>query len=622
MPLYRLSLLATCVLMLSPASARVQAPPPRPNVVFIFADDLGINDLACYGRKDHSTPNLDRLARQGMRFTNAYAAASVCSPTRAAILTGKSPARLHLTTFLPGRPDSSGQLLRHPVINQQLPAGVQTLADLLKAAGYCSACIGKWHLGGKGSLPTDRGFDFYHAGQALTEPSASEGGKGEYDLTTQAEKFIDDNKAGPFFLYLAHNNPHVVLGAKPELIAKHKDAFNPVYAAMIETLDDCVGRIVAKLEALGLTENTLIVFTSDNGGLHVLESPRTPATYNRPWRAGKGFLYEGGVRIPLIVRWAGKIRPEQTVDTPVISTDWTPALLAIAGVRSNEAYDGISFAELLTHNKAPPPPSPPRALYWHQPHYTNQGGKPAGAIRDGDWKLIEHYETGACELFQLGQDPGETTDLGAREPARVALLRGKLEKWRRDMGAQSNAANPKYNGKLARAIAETDVSSITWAETAAAMALRMQGWRTLMDQNPKKTAPGPGAVLLHARDATVHGSRLRYEDAPHKDTLGDWVQKNDWAEWSFIATGTAAFEVEILQGCGPGSGGATIEIALKGQRLTAQVVETGHFQRFVPITVGVVQLKGQESYTLSIRALTKPGVAVMDLRRISLRAMQ
>src|SRR5262249_18764443 len=189
-------------------------------------------------------------------------------------------------------------------------------------------------------LPTDRGFDFYHPGKALTEPSKTEGGKGEYDLTLQAEKFIEDNKDRPFFLYLAHNNPHVVLNAKKELIEKHKDAFNPVYAAMIETLDDCVGRVVTKLDALGLAENTIVIFTSDNGGLHVLETARTPATYNRPYRAGKGFLYEGGVRIPLIARWTGRMKGDQTSDVPVISTDWTPTFLALAGVTSKEKYDG------------------------------------------------------------------------------------------------------------------------------------------------------------------------------------------------------------------------------------------------------------------------------------------
>ncbi len=325
------------------AAAADDKPPRRTNIVFILADDLGITDLSCYGRTDQPTPHLDRLAKQGVRFTNAYAAQPVCSPTRAAILTGKSPARLHLTTFLPGRSDAPSQPLVHPQIEQQLPATEQTLADWLKLAGYATACIGKWHLGGKGSLPNDRGFDLAFAGHAQTKPSATEGGKGEYELTIEAEKFIDANKDRPFFLYLAHNNPHVPLVAKPALIEKHKDAFNPTYAAMMETLDDCVGRILAKLEALGLAENTLVVFTSDNGGLHILEGSLTPATYNRPYRAGKGFCYEGGLRIPLIVRWPGKTKAGTTIDTPVISTDWTPTLLEVAGVKATAKFDGISL---------------------------------------------------------------------------------------------------------------------------------------------------------------------------------------------------------------------------------------------------------------------------------------
>jgi arylsulfatase A-like enzyme len=606
-------------LALPTASASAQEKPRKPNIVFILADDLGINDLGCYGRKDQPTPNLDKLAKQGMRFTSAYSAASVCSPTRAAIMTGMSPARLKLTTFLPGRPDTPAQLLLHPTIAQQLPANVRTLAEFLRGSGYISAAIGKWHLGGKGALPTDRGFDLFHLGKALTEPSDKEGGKGEYDLTIRAEKFIDDNKDKPFFLYLAHNNPHVPLVAKAELIGKHKNAFNPVYAAMLETLDDCVGRILAKLEAHGLAENTIVIFTSDNGGLHVLETARTPATYNRPWRAGKGFLYEGGVRIPLIVRWTGRIKPNQTVDTPVISTDWTPTLLGIAGVSATEKFDGVNLAELLLHSRAPPA----RALYWHQPHYMNQGGRPAGAIREGAWKLIEHYENGATELYDLAKDEGEATDLAAKEPARVAELRGKLERWRRDVGAQENRANPKFNGTLWRKLYhDVDASRLPLEETASAMGLKLVPWRTLMSDVAlkNKVEAGVGAVILHARDAKVHGTKLRYENPPNKDTLGFWVQKDDWAEWTFEVPNPGKFEVEILQACGKGSGGAEIEIAVKGQALTLKVEETGHFQRFIPRTAGSFTFEAAGQHTLSVRAKTKPGTAVMDLRRVVLRA--
>jgi arylsulfatase A len=602
------------------SSVSAQEAGRKPNIVFILADDLGIHDLGCYGRKDQPTPNLDRLAKQGMRFTSAYSAASICSPTRAAIMTGKSPARLKLTTFLPGRPDAVSQLLLHPTIAHQLPADARTIAELLRAIGYRSACIGKWHLGGKGALPTDRGFDLYHRGKALTEPSATEGGKGEYELTARAEKFIEDNKDRPFFIYLAHNNPHVPLVAKEALIEKHKDAFNPVYAAMIETLDDCVGRVVAKLEALALAENTIIIFTSDNGGLHVLETGRTPATYNRPFRAGKGFLYEGGLRIPLIVRWTGRIKADQVTDVPVVSTDWTPTLLAIAGVASTEKFDGANLAELCTQGRAPPA----RPLYWHQPHYTNQGGRPAGAIREASWKLIEHYENGACELYDLAKDPGEANDLSAKEPVRVADLRGKLEKWRRDVGAQENTANPKFNSKLWRRLyRDMDSSRLPFEEKASTMAVKLEPWRALMNEvaNAKnKSEPGAGAVILHARDAKVHGNKLRYENSPNKDTLGFWVQKDDWAEWVFDLPNAGKFDVELLHACGKGSGGSEIEIAVKGQTLTMKVEETRHFQRFIPRTIGTLTFDEPGRFTLTVRAKTKPGAAVMDLRRVVLRA--
>lgn len=597
----------------------------RPNIVFIMADDLGINDLSCYGRKDQPTPNLDRLAKQGKRFTTAYSAASICSPTRSAIMTGHSPARLKITTFLPGRGDAPSQLLLHPTINQQLPADFPTIAEILRGAGYRTGMIGKWHLGNKGSLPTDRGFDLYHPGQALTKPSEKEGGKGEYDLTENAEKFIEDNKNRPFFLYLCHNNPHVVLNAKEELIKKHKDAFNPTYAAMIETLDDCVGRIVAKIDALGLGENTIIVFTSDNGGLHVLESPNTPATFNRIFRAGKGFLYEGGIRIPLIVRWTGKIKAGDVVDAPVISTDWTPTFINLAGIPTPKLFEGMNLEDMLLNGRAPPD----RELYWHQPHYTNQGGRPAGALRAGNWKLIEHYENGACELYDLAKDVSETTDLSAKEPARVADLRGKLEKWRRYVGAQENTANPKFSGALAKRLYhDVDSSRFPFEDKAAKMAKGMESWRTLMNQvlsNPKKMIeskfePGAGAVLLHAKSAKVHGSKLRYEDPPHKDTLGFWVQKDDWVEWQVKIPNAGKFDVEVLQACGKGSGGAEVEFAIGKQSLTLKVEETGHFQRFVPRVIGTMSFDAPGMHTLTVRAKTKPGGAVMDLRRVVFRS--
>ncbi len=597
----------------------------QPNIVFILADDLGINDLSCYGRRDQPTPRADRLAEQGVRFTNAYAALSICSASRAALMTGKSPARLHLTTYLPGRPDSPAQLLKQAEIQQSLPLAEVTLAEHLRAVGYATACIGKWHLGNEGYLPTDQGFDVYHPGKANTTPSATEGGKGEYDITQAAEQFIVAHQQRPFFLYVGHNCPHVPLAAKPELIEKHAGAFHPTYAAMIDTLDDCVGRLADKIDSLGLAQQTIFVFTSDNGGLHVLEGAPAPATYNAPYRAGKGYCYEGGLRIPLIVRWPGKIAPKVS-HTPVVNTDWLPTLLTLANVAVPPGLDGRSMDGLLLRNESPDS----RPLYWHFPHYTNQGSRPAGAIREGRWKLIEHYEDGSCELFDLEADESETSDLAEKHPARVAELRGKLEAWRRASDATENRANDEFNGAYADRLyrhGEIDTTRIAAAPLAKEMTPLMAPWRKRMDEAIQRSrnaqsdsiSPGAGAIILAGRDAQVHGEKLRYEPEAHKDTLGYWVRAEDWAEWEFQVPHAGRFEVELLQACGAGSGGATVEIALGDQRLTATVIETGHFQRFVPRSIGVVTLPAGKQ-TLAVRALKKPGPAVMDLRRVTLRA--
>src|SRR6184192_2824292 len=462
--------------------------PPRPNIVFILADDLGPNDLACCGRREHHTPNLDRLAAEGSRFTCAYVAQPICSPSRAAILTGKAPARLHLTTYLPGRPDCPSQKLLHPIIEQQLPLAERTLAEQLRDAGYATACIGKWHLGGDGFLPTDQGFDLYHPGNAVTKPSATEGGKGEYDLTARAIEFVQKNRDRPFFLYLAHNSPHIPYSARAELIAKHSGAFEPVYAALIETLDDTVGLLLAKLDALGLRDRTLVIFTSDHGGLHVPEGPHARITHNTPFRAGKGYLYEGGLRVPLIARWPGKIPAGRVVDTPVINTDWLPTLVEIAGARTPRHLDGVSIASLLLGRGEPKT----RRFYWHFPHYTNQGSQPAGAIRDGDWKLVEHYEDRRVELFNLAKDISETTDLSGREPRRAARLKNGLAAWRQRVGAQTNTPNTSFDPALHRelyvdfapsAFDPLRADAETWARVAA--------WRKQMDAAlPKPKTPG------------------------------------------------------------------------------------------------------------------------------------
>jgi arylsulfatase A-like enzyme len=460
------------------AAARA-AEAARPNIIFILADDLGINDLACYGRREHHTPHLDQLARDGTRFTAAYCAQPICSPSRAAILTGLAPARLHLTTFLPGRPDAPSQKLLHPKINQQLPVERVTIAELLKKEGYATACVGKWHLGGKGFLPTDQGFDFVHTGREKTTPGENEGGKGEYDLTRAAMSFIETNRARPFFLYLPHNTPHIAYSAKTNLVAKNAAAYEPVYAALIETLDDTVGLLLARLDALGLRSNTLVIFTSDNGGLHMPEGGHQKITDNSPFRAGKGYLYEGGLRVPLIVRWPGHVPAARVTDAPVINTDWLPTLLEFADATTPKSLDGESFAPLLTGGA-----ERARKLFWHFPHYTNQGGRPGGAMRDGDWKFIEHYDTGAAqsELYNLARDPGETTNLAAHETKRTGEMRTALAAWVQDVSAQTNAPNPNFQPPLWKNLYEEfDPTRFAPIQATPAEHARALAWRRQMN---------------------------------------------------------------------------------------------------------------------------------------------
>ena len=456
----------------------------RPNIILINADDLGINDLRCYGRQEHHTPHLDRLAAEGIRFTSAYCAQPICSPSRLALMTGKDPARLHLTTYLPGRPDTPAQKVLHPKIRMELPLEEKTLAEYLKEAGYATACVGKWHLGQKGFTPDRQGFDVVFAGRANTPPSATEGGKGEYELTEAAEKFLTTNQTKPFFLYLAHNNPHIPLAAKPELVEKHRQAFNPVYAAVIETLDDAVGRLLKHLDALGLRDRTIVLFTSDNGGVHIPELREDPPTHNTPFRAGKGFLYEGGLRVPLLVRWPGKVKAGAVTAVPVVNTDLVPTLLELAGRPVPTGFDGISYANLLLGKGEPAT----RRFVWHFPHYNNQGGRPGGAVREGDWKLVTYYDTGRSELYHLTQDRGETADLSLREPKRTSMLLAHLSQWCAERQVQQNSPNPACDDALYRRLyVETDVSQLKPAKTAAEMTKQLAAWRKGMDSVvPKK----------------------------------------------------------------------------------------------------------------------------------------
>ena len=440
-----------------------------PNVVFILIDDLGWADLGCYGSRFHETPNLDRLATRGMQFMQAYAASPLCSPTRASILTGRHPARLHLTTYLPGRDDSPAQKLLHPKIRQYLPLDETTLAEALKNAGYRTAHLGKWHLGGKGFLPDDQGFDLNLGGTAGGSPPGPGGffrfvtstlksqDETEYltdRLTTEAERFIDDNRDRPFFLYLCHFAVHIPLQGKPDLVKKYqakanaqqglgRGQNNPIYAAMLESVDDSVGRIVKKLDELGLSENTLVIFTSDNGGLAIKEGANTPATSNAPLRGAKGQLFEGGVRVPLIAYLPGRVPAGRVSETPVSSLDWFPTILNLCGVKQPEdtELDGVDLNPLLTGG----PPPQRDTFFWHFPHYSNQGGTPTGAVRKGNFKLIEFYEDDRLELYNLAEDAGENRDLSREMPDRRKELHRMLREWRESVDAQMPTPNPDYD---------------------------------------------------------------------------------------------------------------------------------------------------------------------------------
>ena len=454
-----LSRVLYCVLFFANCAPVFAAETARPNILFILMDDMGWTDLGSFGSKFYKSPNIDALAAQGMKFTQAYAACPVCSPTRASILTGKYPARLHLTDFIPGRNVMSDQKLLRPDFHKQLPLEEVTIAEELKKAGYISGAFGKWHLGGKGFEPQQQGFDVGVAVDARGGlPGSSEPGTGDYEITGQSLKFIEANRDKPFFAYVAYHTPHIPLAAPREMVDKYEALIHPAwphtnatYAAMVEVADAQIGRLLARLQELNLETNTVVIFTSDNGGLHVREwKGVVKATQNLPLRAGKGYLYEGGTRVPLIVRWPGVVKPGTTRTNAVSSVDYFPTILQIAGVKTatNQIVDGQSILPLLSESDG----MKPRDLFWHYPHYPNQGGAPGGAIVDGDFKLIEFYEDGHWELYNLREDLGEKNNLAETMPAKAAQLAARLDVWRRNVGAQMMFPNPIWESGKPRAI--------------------------------------------------------------------------------------------------------------------------------------------------------------------------
>jgi arylsulfatase A-like enzyme len=571
----------------------------RPNVILILVDDLGAVDLACYGSRFHRTPHLDRLAADGMRFTSAYAACPVCSPTRAAVMTGKYPARLHITDWIPGQPDRPVHRLLRPAFRQELPLEEITLAERLHQAGYATATIGKWHLGGDGFEPTRQGFDLNIGGDAsgspksyfppfaregFTMPGLADAPPGEYltdRLFDEAVHFLSAQREHPFFLYLPLYAVHTPLMAPQPAVDSFQDVpphgqqRNPVYAAMLECVDTGVGRLIATLDQLQLSPNTIVLFTSDNGGLATTEGNRTPATNNAPLREGKGYLYEGGIRVPLLVKWPGHVAAGSQCDAPVSSIDLAPTIAAACNVSVEDALDGVSLLPLLEQKGE----LVRDALYWHYPHYSNQGGQPGGAIRRGDFKLIEFYERGRRELFNLRQDPSENVNLAEKQPQLVAELALLLATWREQVGAQSMTPNLDYH------------------------------------PNPQQS---DGSIQLLAKTADVQGVMLRYEPLPHKNTLGFWTRADDWASWEFEVTQPGTFQVSVLQGCGPGSGGSEVELTVGDQTLRFTVQETKGFQDFIERDLGRINIAQPGRHTLTIKPLTKPGPAVMDLRSLKL----
>ncbi len=448
----------SCLLALlwlgSPRAAVAQ----RVNVIFILVDDWGWTDAGCFGSDLYETPNIDRLAREGMRFTDAYAACTVCSPTRAAAMTGKYPARLHVTDWIAGhrRPYAK---LSVPDWTMYLARGEVTIAEALKAAGYATCHIGKWHLGGKEYWPLSQGFDFnfggYHRGQPPSYfapykiPTLKEGPKGEYLTDREAEeavKFIEAHRDRPFFIYLPHYAVHTPIQGKAAVAARYKKKItketrhrNATYAAMVESVDDSTGRIMDKLEELKIADRTAIILTGDNGGLRRI-------THNHPLRAGKGSAYEGGVRVPLVVKWPGVTRPGSVCREPVVTPDYYPTILEMTGVKGdakhNATVDGISLAPVLRDAATRLARG---ALYWHYPHYHPGGATPHSAVRDRDWKLIEFHEDMHVELYHLRDDIGETQELAAKHSEKAAELRRRLHAWRKTVGAQMPTPNPQYD---------------------------------------------------------------------------------------------------------------------------------------------------------------------------------
>lgn len=505
------SYVLTLLAIFSPLLLRAQkdATRQKPNIIFFLTDDLGWKDLSVYGSTFDETPNLDRLATEGMRFTDAYASCNVCSPSRSSIMTGQYPVTTGITDWIIGRQNSNGPMPYDKLLPQpftfNLDTSEVTIAEALKRGGYATFFGGKWHLGLSPEYwPENQGFDVNKGGWAAGNPRdggmggyfspyhnprLSDGPKGEFltdRLTDEAIRFIQEKTRAhePFFVDVSFYAVHQPIEAKKQYIDKFRakahrlgldtmNAFvkneawmayqpgwktrvvqsNPVYAALLYSVDENIGRVMALLKKLDIEKNTIVVFTSDNGGLSTSEGSPTS---NAPLRDGKGWNYEGGVRIPLIIKWPGVTGPGSVSHTPVVNTDLYPTFLEAAGLPLMPAQhtDGVSLRPLLAGTG----PIAQPAIYWHYPHYSNQGGSPSSAMREGDWKLVQFYDDGRVELYNLKTDTSERHDLSRMFPARTATMLQMLNEWKKESHAKIPSVNPYYNPdyqELMKATGET-----------------------------------------------------------------------------------------------------------------------------------------------------------------------
>ncbi len=442
-----------------------------PNILMIVADDLGWYDLSCYGNEFIETPNLDQLAKDGIKFTDAYAAAPLCSPSRASLMTGLHPIRVNITEHIHGnQPPGPNQRLKTPPIAQQLKLEHKTIAEALKTKNYKTAFIGKWHLGGGKFTPDHRGFDvniagawnglpksffypFFNPGEKPELQNSSKEGDYLTDvLTDKAIEYMSQQKDATFFMSLNYYSPHVPIEAKADLVEKYKKKRgtdtsestmpNIHYAAMVESIDQNIGRILEKLEELNIDQNTLVLFTSDNGGLSVREVPafakHTPPTDNGMLREGKGYVYEGGIREPLIVRWPKVIKKTQINSTPVIGQDFYNTFMDMVKIEEKTS-DGVSLLPIFKGDSISR-----RGLLWHLPHYSPQHGKPSTAYREGDWKVIHFYEDDRYELYNVKNDVSESNDLSEVSTEKLEGLTSNMQKMLSDLEAKFPEPNPNY----------------------------------------------------------------------------------------------------------------------------------------------------------------------------------